>query len=151
MSSSVQASPKWLLRSNFPSCSESAEIWHVYSFCVKKCPWFFFQECRKLWTKLHQIQTPPPPSLHLCPSPNNVEFRSLRDKTLCMCLLRYWREIEGGRKVNFQECVWSLASPLVEKKHRDVLHKKSRHAKFQLIRSNLENRYLIGCLISLVD
>ena len=53
-----------------------------------------------------------PPPLPLCPSPNNVEFRSLRAKTLCMCLLRYCREIEGGggaRRAegggNFQECV----------------------------------------------
>ena len=103
--------------------AESAEIWHVYSLCVKKCPCgFFFQECRNIWRKLCQIQ-PPPPSLPLCPSPNTVEFRSLRAKTLCMCLLRYWREIErgglregrGGGGVNSQECVCSLASPLVEK------------------------------------
>ena len=58
--------------------------------------WFFFQECRNIWTKLCQIQPHPPP-LPLCPSPNkNVESRSLRAKTPCMCLLRYWREIEGG-------------------------------------------------------
>ena len=35
---SMQAGPKWLFRSDFPSCSELAEIWHVYSLCVKKCP-----------------------------------------------------------------------------------------------------------------
>ena len=52
----MQAGPKWLFRSDFPSCSESAEIWHVYSFCVKKCPGFVFQECRKIWTKLCEIQ-----------------------------------------------------------------------------------------------
>ena len=85
LSSSVQAGPKWLFRSDFPSCSESAELWHVYSLCVKKCPCgFFFQECKNIWTKLCQIQPPLP----LCRSPNNVEFRSLRAKTLCMCLLR---------------------------------------------------------------
>ena len=43
LSSSVQASPKWLFRSDFPSCSESAEIWHVYCFCVKKWPCVFIE------------------------------------------------------------------------------------------------------------
>ena len=57
----------WLFHSDFPSCSESTEIWHVYSFWVKKCPcvFFSFQECRKIWIKLHQIQPPPPPPLYV--------------------------------------------------------------------------------------
>ena len=95
LSSSVQAAPKWRFRSDFPSCPESAEIWHVYSFCVKKCPCFFFHK----WgsnASTPPPPPPPPPPLPLCSSPNNVKFRSLRAKTLCMCLLRYWREIEGG-------------------------------------------------------
>ena len=134
LSSSVQAGPKWLFRSDFPSCSESAEIWHVYSFCVKKCPWFFFknaetygQNCVKfnpplfvskqrrisifegentvhvsfyafLWERLlspfwgREIEATHY-SLFIC----NVEFRSLRAKTLYMCLLRYWRGGELSR------------------------------------------------------
>ena len=34
----------WLFRSDFPSCSGSAEIWHGDSFSVKKCPFFFFHK-----------------------------------------------------------------------------------------------------------
>ena len=52
-------------------------IWHADSFCFKNVPVFFFQEGRKIWTKLHEN---PPPSL--CPSPNNIGFWSLR---------AYWR------------------------------------------------------------
>ena len=63
--------------------TESAEIWHVYSFLVKKCPCGFFS-----WMQNHIDK--------ILLRPNNVEFRSLRAKTLCMCLLHYWREIEGG-------------------------------------------------------
>ena len=82
---------------------------------------------------------PPPPSL--CLSPNNLGFQSLRAKSLCVCVLRYWR----GRGVDFQECVWSLiVSPLVAKKIQDIFsQKKNRHGKFQWILSNLENRYKI--------
>ena len=60
-SSFRQAGPKWLFHSDFQSCSESAEIWHVYFFCLKKRPCVFFQEWRKIWTKLHQIQPSPLP------------------------------------------------------------------------------------------
>ena len=76
---SEQAGPMWLFRSDFPSCSESAEIWHVYStLFVLKNVHVFFQASRKIWTKLREMQPPPP----LCPSPNNIGFRSLRAKTL---------------------------------------------------------------------
>ena len=34
----------YLFRCNFSSCSESPEIWHADSFCVKKCPCFFSHE-----------------------------------------------------------------------------------------------------------
>ena len=64
-------------------------------FVLKNVPVVFFYKNAETWTKLCQIQPPPLP-LPLCSSPNNVEFRSLRAKTLCMCLLRCWREIEGG-------------------------------------------------------
>ena len=56
----MQAGPKWRFCRDFPSCSESAEIAHLDSFCVKKCPCsFFFQEGRKIWTKLHATPLPP--------------------------------------------------------------------------------------------
>ena len=44
LSGSVQAGPTWLFRSDFPSCSESAEIWHADSFSVKKCHCIFFHK-----------------------------------------------------------------------------------------------------------
>ena len=76
--------------------------------------------------------TPPPPPL--CPSPKDVGFRSLRAQTLCVSFTL----------LDFQERVWSLVFPLVEKKHRDVFsQKRSRHANFQRILSNLRNRYVI--------
>ena len=54
---------------------------------------------------------------------------------------------EGG--VDFQERVWSLVSLLVKKKHKDIFwHKKSQHAKFQRILSNLKNRTEIGTYAS---
>ena len=101
--------PYVTFRSNFPSCSESAEIWHVYSFCVKKCPCIcFFKNAERYGQNCVKFNPPPPPLL--CPSPNNVGFRSLRVKTLCVCLLRYWR---GG---GLSKRVWSLVSLLVEQK-----------------------------------
>ena len=88
--------PKWLFHSDFPSCSESAEIWHVYSFCVKKCPcvFHFLKNAETPGQICVKYNPPPPPPL--CPSPNNVEFRSLRTKTLCMCLLHYLEGDWGG-------------------------------------------------------
>ena len=70
LSSSVQAGPKWLFRSDFPSSLESAEIWHVYYFCVKKCPCVFFSRMQKTVDKIASNSTPlPPPPPPLCPSP----------------------------------------------------------------------------------
>ena len=136
---SVQAGLMWKFRSDFPSCSEFAEICHVDSFCVKNVPVFFFKNAEKYGQNCVEIPPPPPPSLFL--SPNNLGFQSLRAKSLCVCVFRYWR----GRGVDFQECVWSLVSPLVAKKIQDIFsQKKNRHGKFQWILSNLENRYKIS-------
>ena len=66
---SVQAGPKWLFRSDFPSCSESAEIWHVYSFCAEKCPCLFFPQAGKQGFK-HSLESSPPPHLLAPPPPN---------------------------------------------------------------------------------
>ena len=86
MKGSVKGRRMYLFRCDFSSCSESTEIWHAYSFCVKKCPCFFFKKAEKHgpnYTKIHPNPPPPPP---LSPSPNIVGFRSLRTKTLCMCV-----------------------------------------------------------------
>ena len=96
-------------------------------FVLKNVPVVFFFKNAETYGQ-NCVKFNPSPPLPLCSSPNNVEFRSLRAKTLCMCLLRYWREIEGGGgggcekvggRVNFQECFWSLASPLVEQKTQE--------------------------------
>ena len=79
---------------------------------------FFFQEGGNLWTKL--CENPPPPPPLLCPSPNNVGFQSLRAKTL-LCVFYAIGRGGGG---DFQERVWSLVSPLVEKKKRTFFHRK---------------------------
>ena len=56
------AGPKWLFRSDFPSCSELAEIWHVYSFCVEKCPCgFVFKNAEAYGQNCVKINPPPPP------------------------------------------------------------------------------------------
>ena len=58
----MQAGPKWWFHSDFPSCSESAEIWHGYSFCVKKRPCgFFFSRMQKHGQNSVKIIPPPPP------------------------------------------------------------------------------------------
>ena len=108
---------------------------------------FLFQEGRNIWTKLCQIQPPPPsspPSLFVSKQRRISIFEGHKH---CACVFYAIGGRLGGRGregggggVNFQDCVWSLASPLVEKKDRDIFqHKKSRHAKFQPIQSNLEN------------
>ena len=50
--------PFWF---DFSSCSESAEIWHADSFCVKKCPCvFFFKKAEKYGPNYTKIPPPPP-------------------------------------------------------------------------------------------
>ena len=74
---------------------------------------------------------------------NYVGFRSLRTKTLCMCVSYTigggggGGGVAGGGGWTFKSVVWSLISPLVEKKVH-FLTQKSRHAKFQQIPSNLK-------------
>ena len=149
MKGSVEGRRKYLFCCDFSSCSESAEIWHAYSFCVKKCPCgFFFKKAEKYgphYTKIH-----PSP---LCPSPNIVGFRSLRTKTLCMCV---FYNIGGGGGGGRRRGVWTFKSVFeasfrrLWKKNTDIFwHEKSRHAKFQRIPSNLKNRNEIGTYASL--
>ena len=64
-------------------------------FCVKKCPCVFSRKAEM--DKI--VRTPLPLSL----SPNNVGFWSLRAKTLCVCVLCYWRG-----EMDFHERVWRL-------------------------------------------
>ena len=51
----------WLFRSDFPSCSESAEIWHVYStLFVLKNVHVFFSSMQKNMDKIAWNATPSP-------------------------------------------------------------------------------------------
>ena len=102
-------------------------------FVLKHVPVFFFQESRKIWTKLHENPSP------LCPSPNIVGFRSLRTKTLCMCV---FYAIGGWGGGGLSRACLKPRFPACEKeKQRDIFwHKKSQHAKFQRIPGNLKNR-----------
>ena len=87
-------------------------------FVLKNVP-VFFQEGRKICIILHEK-----PTLLLFPHPNNVGFQSLRAKTLCMCVLCYWRGGGGGGgdgggrwslKNTFEACF-----PLVKKKTQEI-------------------------------
>ena len=103
----------------------------------------FFQEGRKIWTKLRENPPPPPPP-SLCPSPNIVGFWSLRTKTLCMCV---FYANGGGGGVDFQEHVWSLASPLAGKKgKRHFLTQKESACQISVDSEQFEklqrNRYI---------
>ena len=118
-------------------------------FVLKHVPVFFFKNAEKYGQSCVKFNaTPPPPPL--CPSPNNIGFRSLRAKTLCVCLLRYWREVLGGgggaRRAGggLSRMCLKPCFPTCERNRRDIFsQKRSRHAKFQQILSNLENRYKI--------
>ena len=67
--------PQMTFPSDFPSCSESAEIWHVNSFCVKKCPcFFFFPQAGKQGLK-HILESSPPPHLLAPPPPPPISLK----------------------------------------------------------------------------
>ena len=75
---------------------------------VKMSLFFFFKKAEKHGQNCAKIQ-PPFPLSPLCVSANNVGFRSLRAKTLCVCVSCYWRVQDegggGGGGVDFQERV----------------------------------------------
>ena len=116
-------------------------------FVLKNAPVFFFkaEKYGPNYTKIH-------PPLPLCPSPNIVGFRLFGTKTLCMCVCFTPLEGGGGRGGQKGGCGLSRVClkprfPACGKKHRDIFwHKKSQHAKFQRIPSNLKksqrNRYI---------
>ena len=125
----------YLFRCNFSSCSESTEIWHADSFVLLKCPCFFSRRHKNM-DKIARSSTPP----SLCPSPNNVGFRFLRAKTPCVCVI-----LEEGGVVDFQECVWSLVYPLVEKKSGTFFNTK----RVGMPNFNVKNCNEIGTYASL--
>ena len=88
---------------HFSSCSESAEICHANSFCVKKrlCVFFF-----KLAEKYGQTSL----SLSLCLQ-TMWDFVPWKTKTVCVCLTPFPPlEGRGGGGVYFHESVSSLVS-----------------------------------------
>ena len=97
---------------------------------------FFFFKKAEILAQVHE--NPPTPMYHPLPlslSPKNIGFWSLRAKTLCMCVLRYWRGLGGGGGgVGLSRTCLKPCFPTCGKKHRDI---------FLWIMSNLENRYEI--------
>ena len=67
------------------------------------------------------VQKCPPPHDSLCPSPNNVGFRSLRAKTLCVFYSIGGRRKGGrrGRGRTFKN-VFEALFPCLWKKNRDI-------------------------------
>ena len=101
-----------LFRCDSPSCLDSNEIWHADSVCWKMS---LFSRRQKNMYKIPLPPPPPPP--FLCPYPNNVRFRSLIAKTLCVRLLRYWRgRVKGGWRWTFKNVFEVLFSRLWKKK-----------------------------------
>ena len=123
---------KWyLFRCNFSSCSETAEIWHANSFCVKNVPVSFFSHKRgneasnTLWKSTSPRLLPPPPS------------NGVKDTNAHVLVLKDWNPTMFGDSHR-------------EKKNTGTFfNTKSQHAKFQWILSNLKNRNKIGTYASL--
>ena len=119
---------------NFPSCSESAEICHVDSFCVEKMSlcFFFSSKAEKYgqnWAKI-------PPSLSVSKQCRIPIVGGQTTVHVCCILLE-----EGGwGGWTFKNI---FLSPLVEKNTPGTFfaQKKSQHGKFQQILSNLESRH----------
>ena len=110
---------KYLFRCDFSSCSESTEIWHADSFCVKKCPCVFFNkrgnEASNMLLKVHTTPSAPPPPP---PSSSTVVKHT---HAQCFCFQRsksynVWRRTQGerGGGVDFR-VIWSLLFCLLKK------------------------------------
>ena len=80
---SVKERGMYLFRCDFSSCSESTEIWHAYSFCVKKGPCFFFHkrvnEASNTLLKVHPPSALPPP---FCPPSLPLQWRKTHTCTV---------------------------------------------------------------------
>ena len=91
-----------------------------------------------MWTKLHENPFPP------CPSPNTVGFRSLRTKTLCMCVFYAIRGGGGGggrRGGGLSRACLKPLFPACEKKTTGTFFDTKRVSMpIQRIPSNLKNR-----------
>ena len=143
------ACKQYLCRCDLSHCSESTEIRHADSFCVKKCR-RFFQAGRKIWT---QWRENPPPTLSLSVS-KYAGFAYLRAETPCMCVLTLLPQLEGweseGWGLDFHEHVWSLVSPLVEQSVGTVFHIKELACLISVDSEQLEkSQWNIGTYASL--
>ena len=66
---------------NFSSCSESAEIGHAHSFCVKTCPCvFLLQSGRKIWT--NHMWKSFPSFFHICYKRSMINNLSIINKLI---------------------------------------------------------------------
>ena len=112
----------YLFRCHFSSCSESTEIWHADSFCVKKCP-VHFSTSGETGFK-HALESPPPPppppSPPSTPSPpsNGIKhthavFLFSRIEILQCLETDSGRGGGGGVDLN---TIWSIFSAFLKKK-----------------------------------
>ena len=148
LNGSGQAGPKWQYCSDFPSCSESAEMCHVDSFCGKNVR-VFFSRRQKHMDKIMQNSPPPPPSLSISKQ-CRILILHLSQNTVCVRACMHCTLLEGGGGGceigkgggwTFKN-VFETLFPRLWKKNRDVFsQKKNLHGKFQWILSNLENHY----------
>ena len=141
---------KYLFRCNFLSCSESTEIWHADSFCVKKCPCVFFStsgETRlqtRSW-KSTPLLPPPPPFSNGVKHTHAQCFSSQWSKSY-----NVWRWTQGeGGGGGFSCNLVHISLPSWKKNTEIFQHKKNRHTKFQWIPSISKNRNEIGTYASL--
>ena len=130
----------WLFRSDFPGFSESAEIWQSTLFVLKKVPVVsFFKNAEEYGQNCMKLMPPLPLSISKQHRISILESQ----KTLCMCLLRYWREVGVARSAReggwtFKNVFEALFPPLVEKETQGHFsQKRSWHAKFQRILEQL--------------
>ena len=98
----MQDGPLWLFHSDFTSSSESAEIWHVYCFCVKKGPCFFFtSKASNMFSKVQPPPPPPPPHPSCNPPPPSNSVKDTctvlwPSKIEILCCLETNGEGRGG-------------------------------------------------------
>ena len=122
----IQVGPKWRAPWKGGVSTYLIAIFHAYSFCVKKCPCvFFFQESRKIWTKLHETLPPPPPPP---PPPSPVSV----SKHLEGVGKRAEVGGGGGGGWTFKSEFEALFPRLWKKEPRDIFWHKNRYIRLPL-------------------
>ena len=128
---SVEGGRMYLFPSDFSSCSESTEIWHADSFCVKEMSLCFFLPQAGQWGFKLARESQPPPNL-LPPHPplppsNDVKhthaqcFSSQGSKSYSV-----WRRTQGERGEGGVDLrtIWSIFFSAFIQKRRDIFDTK---------------------------